>query len=144
MVLVQTRWSKGTLKTSLLSRVRAADNPPSATIAVQAKTVALGVGYSWGDGKIKFKNKEYRFSVDGISLVNIAYTRVNATGNVYDLHNLSDFAGNYVASQAAFAVAGGKGDLTMRNGKGVTIHLQSAQAGVGMSLGASGITIKLK
>jgi len=118
--------------------------PPSATIAVQAKTVALGVGYSWGDGKIKFKNKEYRFSVDGISLVNIAYTRVNATGNVYDLHNLSDFAGNYVASQAALAVAGGKGDLTMRNGKGVTIHLQSAQAGVGMSLGASGITIKMK
>lgn len=118
--------------------------PPSATIEVQAKTVALGAGYSWGDGKIKFKNREYRFSVEGISLVNVAFTRVNATGNVYDLHNLSDFAGNYVASQAAFAVAGGKGDLTMKNGKGVTIHLQSAQAGVGMSLGASGITIKLR
>jgi len=118
--------------------------PPSATLEVQAKSVALGAGYSWGDGTLNFKGKEYRFSVEGISLVNISFTRVNAKGKVYDLNNPADFAGSYVASQAAFALAGGKGDLTMRNGKGVTIHLQSAQAGTGMSLGPSGLTIKMK
>lgn len=118
--------------------------PPSATLEVQAKSVALGAGYSWGDGTLKFKGKDYRFSVEGISLANVAFTRVNAKGKVYDLKDPADFTGNYVASQATFALAGGEGDLTMRNSKGVTIHLQSAQAGTGMSLGPSGVTIRLK
>jgi len=149
--LVKRGWKIETqTETGLMDMVRSypkyekPGKPASATLEVQAKSVALGAGYSWGHGTLKFKGKEYRFSVDGISLVNVSFTRINAKGDVYDLNNVSDFAGNYVASQTAFAVAGGKGELTMRNSKGVRIHLRSAQAGTGISLGASGLTIKLK
>ncbi len=117
---------------------------PSGTVEVNAKSVALGVGFSWGEGKLKFKDKEYAFSVEGISLADVGYSTVSATGDVYDLKSASDLEGTYAASKATFALAGGKGDLTMKNSKGVFIHLRSAQAGTSISLGPSGITIKLK
>jgi hypothetical protein len=34
---------------------------------------------------------------------------------------LNDFAGNYAAAQAGVAIGGGQSELSMRNGKGVTI-----------------------
>ena len=117
---------------------------PSGTVEVNAKSVALGVGFSWGGGTLKFKGKEYAFSVEGLSLADVGYSTVSATGDVYDLKRVSDLAGTYAAMKATFALAGGKGDLTMRNGKGVFIHLRSAQAGTSISLGPSGVTIKMK
>ncbi len=117
---------------------------PSATLEVKATSVAIGVGFQWGDGKLKFKGREYAFSVQGLSLVDVSFTSISATGKVFNLNNVDDFSGTYVASKAALAVGGGKGDLTMRNGKNVSIHLRSDQTGVAISLGAGGLTVKLK
>ncbi len=69
---------------------------------------------------------------------------MSATGEVYDLKRVSDFAGTYVASKATFAVGGGKGDATLRNGNGVMIKIRSEQEGIALSLGPGGATIKLK
>ena len=60
------------------------------------------------------------------------------------MNNVYDFSGTYVASKATLAVGGGKSDLTMRNGKNVSIHLKSDQEGVAISLGPGGLTVKLK
>lgn len=117
---------------------------PSATLDVQSTSVAVGIGVGWGDGKLRFKGKEYLFSVEGLSLADLGFSRVSATGEVYDLKRVSDFAGNYVASKATFAVHGGKGDVTLRNGKGVSITVRSEQKGTQLSLGVGGITVKLK
>jgi hypothetical protein len=60
---------------------------------------------------------------------------------------LNDFAGNYAAAQAAFAVGGGQSELSMRNSKGVTIIVlanQGKESGTRLSLGPSGVTFKLK
>ncbi len=76
--------------------------------------------------------------------MNVGFTSISAKGKVFNLNNVDDFSGTYVASKAALAVGGGKGDLTMRNGNGVSIHLRSDQEGVAISLGAGGITVKLK
>jgi hypothetical protein len=117
---------------------------PSATLEVKATSVAIGAGFQWGDGKLKFKGREYAFSAQGLSLGDISFTSMSATGKVFNLNNVADFSGTYVASKAALAVGGGKGDLTMRNGNGVSIHLRSEQEGVAISLGAGGLTVKLK
>ena len=77
-------------------------------------------------------------------MVDVGFTSVSAQGKVFNLNNVADFSGTYVASKAALAVGGGKGDLTMRNGKNVSIHLRSDQEGVAISLGPGGLTIKLK
>jgi hypothetical protein len=53
-------------------------------------------------------------------------------------------SGNYFATQATFASAGGGGELVMANGNGVFIALQSEQSGTQLTLGASGVSLKLK
>jgi hypothetical protein len=117
---------------------------PDATVKIQSRSVALGAGVSWGDGVISYQGKDYPFSISGLSLLDLGASSVSATGRVYFLKNIADFSGNYFATQATFAVAGGGGELVMANGKGVFVALQSEQSGTQLTLGASGMSLKVK
>jgi hypothetical protein len=117
---------------------------PAATLSLKSKSVALGAGVSWGDGVLTFQGRNYPFSVSELSLLDLGASSVSATGRVYNLNNPADLSGNYVATQATFAVAGGTGELTMTNGKGVVIALASQESGTQLTAGPAGITIKLK
>jgi len=117
---------------------------PSGTVKLKSKSIALGAGVSWGDGVLTFKGKDYPFSVSELSLLDFGASSVTGTGRVYNLNNLSDFSGNYVASQATFAAAGGSGELTMTNAKGVVITLSSQESGTQLTAGPAGINLKLK
>jgi hypothetical protein len=77
-------------------------------------------------------------------LIDLGVSSVNATGRIYNLTNLADFSGNYVATQATFAVAGGTGELTMTNAKGVVIALSSQESGTQLTAGPAGISLKLR
>ena len=120
------------------------EQPPSATLKLKSKSVALGMGVNWGDGVLSFQGKDYPMSVSGLSLLDLGVSGVNATGKVYYLNRVSDFSGNYFATQATFAVAGGGGEVVMANGNGVYVALQSEQSGTQLTLGASGVSLKLK
>jgi len=117
---------------------------PDATVKLHSRSVALGAGVSWGDGVISYQGKNYPFTISGLSLLDLGVSNVSATGRVYFLKNISDFSGNYFATQATFAVAGGGGELVMANGNGVFIALQSEQSGTQLTLGASGVGLKMK
>jgi hypothetical protein len=132
----------------------ATDKPPSyqredprtvaGTVKLKSKSIALGAGVSWGDGTLNFQGKDYPFSVSELSLLDFGASAVTGTGKVYNLNNLADFSGNYVATQATFAMAGGTGELTMTNSKGVVISLSSQESGTQLTAGPSGISLKLK
>ncbi|HMA81877.1 MAG TPA: hypothetical protein VKR81_13355, partial [Candidatus Binatia bacterium] len=117
---------------------------PDATVRVQSRSVALGAGVSWGDGVLTYQGKDYPITVSGLSLLDLGVSKVSANGKVYFLKTPADFSGNYFATQATFAVAGGGGELVMANGNGVYIALQSEQSGTQLTLGASGVSLKLK
>ena len=117
---------------------------PTGTLKLTSKSVGLGAGVSWGDGALTFQGKDYPFSVSELSLLDLGASSVNGTGKVYNLNNLADFSGNYVATQATFAVAGGGGELTMTNSKGVVIALTSQESGTQLTAGPAGISLKLK
>jgi len=122
------------------------ENPqaPAATVKLKSRSIALGAGVSWGDGTIAFQGKEYPITLSGLSLLDLGVSNVSATGKVYSLNKLSDLSGNYIASQATFAVAGGSGELTMINDKGVVMTLTSEQSGTQLTAGPAGMSIKLK
>jgi hypothetical protein len=117
---------------------------PDATVKLQSRSVAFGAGVSSGDGVISYQGKDYPFTISGLSLLDIGVSNVSATGRVYFLKNISDFSGNYFATQATFALAGGGGELVMANGNGVYVALQSQQSGTQLTLGPSGVSLKLK
>ena len=134
----------GLLLVLATSAVAAEKPTPSGKITLQTKSIAVGVGVSWGDGKLTFKGKEYPFSIDGLSLVDLGISKADAVGEVYNLTDVEKLEGTYAAGEAGFALAGGVGGVALRNQNGVVIHLRSVSKGAKLQLGPSGMTIKLK
>jgi hypothetical protein len=124
--------------------VAAADDKPSGTVTIESKSVALGIGVSWGDGKLRYKGKTYSFSVKGLSIVDLGVSKVSAKGKVFHLNKAEDFAGTYAAAQAGAAVGGGMSAVALKNENGVVMELTSTQTGVKFTLAGEGIEVKLK
>ena len=117
---------------------------PIGEVTIEAKQLAAGVGYSWGDGVMKFEGKEYPFTLQGLNVAAVGFSKINAVGDVYNLKTAADLAGKYVAVSAGLSLAKGAAGLSMRNDKGVVINLRSAQQGVQLNLGVDGFNIKMK
>jgi hypothetical protein len=126
------------------ARAEDTEEKPDATIHLESKSVAVGVGFSWGDGTLKYKGHSHKVEVDGLTVGSVGAKSVNANGSVYHLKKLSDFDGTYAAVSANATVGGGGGVLTMKNQNGVVINLGSTSQGVAFTVGASGVTLKLK
>ena len=69
---------------------------------------------------------------------------VTASGKVYQLKDIKDFDGNYTALSAGATAAGGGAVATMRNQNGVTVELVSTTRGAKLTLGPSGVRMKIK
>ena len=117
---------------------------PSGKLTIESKSIAAGIGITWGDGKLNFKGKDYPFSIDGLTLVDFGISKASATGDVYNLTDSAKLAGTYVAAEAGITLAGGVGGMVLRNQDGVVIHIRSTSKGAKLQLGTSGLTIKMK
>ena len=130
---------------ALASTAISGESPkPSGRVTMQSRSIAAGVGVTWGDGKLTFNGKDYAFTINGLSVVDWGIARASASGDVYNLTDVSKFAGTYVAAEAGFTLAGGAGGITMRNSDGVIINLRSTSRGASLTLGTSGLTITMK
>ena len=127
-----------------LGGMAAADDKPSGTVTIESKSVALGIGVSWGDGKLDYGGKTRDFSVRGLSVVDLGVSKVSARGKVFKLNKVEDFPGTYAAAQAGAAVGGGMSAVVLRNQNGVVLELTSTQTGVKFTLAGEGIEVKLK
>ena len=116
---------------------------PDATIALSGGSVAAGAGFSWSEGSLTYHGKHYGISTKGFEVGDVGVTRMHATGKVYHLKKLSDFDGTYTAVDASATAGGGAGVLTMKNQNGVRVDVKSTTQGANLSLGVSGVEMKL-
>jgi hypothetical protein len=116
----------------------------SGTVAMESKSVALGVGVSWGDGTLTYSGKQHKFSVEGLSVVDLGVSKVSAKGVVSDLKKVEDFEGTYTAAEAGAAAGGGAGVATLINQNGVKMKLEATAQGVRLTAAAAGVSVKLK
>jgi hypothetical protein len=117
---------------------------PIGTVSIDMTSVAAGVGFSSGSGVLRYNGKRYLFKIDGLSLGNVGIASISAVGNVYNLNNISQFAGNYAAAGAGIALAGGAAGLTMQNQSGVIIDLYAVQQGVQLNIGPQGFNVTMQ
>ena len=113
-------------------------------VTLESKSVAVGIGVSWGDGVLEYKGKKYPFTVEGLSVVDLGVSRVSARGDVKNLKKVEDFSGNYTAAGAGAAVGGGAGAAALKNQNGVEMNLVATTQGVKLALAAAGVSVKLK
>jgi hypothetical protein len=114
------------------------------TISIDMTSVAVGIGFSSGSGVLRFEGDSYVFKIDGLSVGAVGIASVSAVGNVYNLSNVSQFAGNYAAVGAGIALAGGRAGLTLQNQAGVIINLYAVQQGVELNIGPKGFRVTMQ
>jgi hypothetical protein len=129
---------------AVLSVAIAAEPAPSGTVKLTSKAVAIGVGVTWGDGTLSFDGRNYPFSVEGLSVVDLGVSNITASGEVFNLKRVSDFSGNYAAGEAGIAIAGGPTDTIMKNENGVVLRLHGTQQGARLTLAAQGVKLTIK
>ena len=129
---------------SIISSPTLAAEEPDATIELKGGTVGVGIGYSWASGTLHYQGKSIPVTIKGLSVANVGAGSVTASGDVYHLAKIGDFAGNYTAASAGAAVAGGGAVTAMQNENGVVIKLRSTTQGLAFNLSVEGVAIKLK
>lgn len=117
---------------------------PSGTVSIETTSVAVGIGYSWGEGVLNFQGKEYKFKIKGISVVDVGVSTISAKGHVYHLSRISDFPGTFSAAEAGIALGAGAGASTMENQYGVVMSLTSTKAGIKFKLAPEGLKVQLQ
>lgn len=118
--------------------------PVSGTISLTAQGAAAGIGYTWGDGNLRFGGRTYRFTVSGVTVADIGYSKVRGTGRVYNLHRLQDFSGTYAAATGEATLVNGIGGQVLKNANGVEIRIDQITKGARLQGSADGIKLTLK
>jgi hypothetical protein len=125
-----------------------ADAPkkPDATVTIDETQFAVIIGGSVGGGKITYQGKEHAFKINGLAAgANVGVSKMSAAGEVYDLKDLSKFAGTYTKLDASVTAGGGVGALHLKNENGVVMKLTSRTQGLQLNVGtASGVKVTLK
>jgi hypothetical protein len=128
----------------LLGQVASAAEKPDARVKLTGKSVAAGVGFSWGSGVLTYQGKDYPFSVSGLSAGNIGAGSADLSGDVFNLKTVDDFNGTFTSVGAGATVGGGGGAMSMRNQNGVVMNVVGTSKGLTFKLGVDGMKIELK
>ena len=117
---------------------------PSGTVTISQVQVAFIGSGSGGGGTLHFRGRNYPFKIGGLGIGGIGVSRLEATGTVYDLRRVDDFAGVYGQTRVGWAAgAQGTGEMWLKNPNGVYIHLRTQRSGYSLNLGADGMVVHL-
>ena len=129
---------------TLTSGVFAEDEKPDATLELTQTSVALVIGYTWGDGTLTYQNRGYPVEIDGLSFMALAVARAKASAEVFNLKRIEDFNGTYMAASIEGTAGAGAGATTMRNQNGVVISLFTTTEGLNLKLAPEGLRFNVK
>ena len=119
-----------------------AKSKPTATFDLTSEQLRLIVGGGTANGTLQFKGKTYPFRVKGVTVGGVGYTKSTATGDVYFLDKVEDFAGTYSAATIGATVGAGAGGSQYENQKGVYVKVRSKSEGVSLNLGLGAVTVE--
>lgn len=114
---------------------------PSGTVTMtQVFVSASGVGR----GSLTFRGRTYPFTLIG-SLIGLgAISTMQASGEVYNLHDVSQFSGSWIQGAGSLAITSrASGEIWLENRNGVIMRLSAAQAGLTFSQGRYELYIQL-
>jgi hypothetical protein len=124
------------------SALAADDLVRSGTLTIEQVQIAFIGSGNLGGGTLIVGGQKYSFSIGGLGIGGFGVSKMEATGAVYNLKNINDFAGGYV--QARYGIAVGSmstGQLWLQNAKGVVLELKAKRTGLALSLGGDAVYI---
>ena len=117
----------------------------SGTVNIEQMTVAFIGSGALGGGTLNYRGRSYRFTIGGLGIGGFGISKMEATGDVYNLHELSQFPGAYGSARygAAYGNQGG-GELWLENPHGVLMSLKARRQGLAVSMGADAVIVDFK
>jgi hypothetical protein len=98
-----------------------------------------------GSGTLFYAGNAYPFTIAGLGVGGIGASTIDATGDVYNLPNLSQFPGSYAQGSYGFVIGNmSRGDLWLQNGSGVVLHLKAKREGLMLTLGGDAMVINMQ
>lgn len=119
------------------------------SIEMVSTSVNAGIGGQSGSGVLRLPNLgtncAYPFTVSGFGAgIRVGVSRASAAGVVANMTKISDFAGNYTATEGEATLLAGAGSTSMKNqGNKVMIGLRSRTEGLALGIGGQGMTIQM-
>ena len=121
-----------------------AGQTPDATVDLDEVQIAYLVMGTLGGGTLHYQGQDYRFKVGGLGVGGAGIDKLKADGEVFGLKDPADFAGEYLDARVGIAATvKGKGNLWLKNTKGVHMHLKSQLEGLALTLGGDAITVTM-
>jgi hypothetical protein len=118
---------------------------PDATVDMNQVQAAFIGSAGGGSGTLFYHGRSYPFSVAGLGVGGIGASTIDASGEVYKMHQLSEFPGAYAQGRYGFAVGqASAGDLWLENEAGVIMHLKAKRTGLMLSLGGDAVVISMQ
>ena len=110
----------------------------------QVQMAFIGSGGA-GEGVLHWRGNSFRFSVGGLGVGGFGVSKMQASGEVYNLRELSHFPGAYGSARYGAAAGNrGGGELWLENPQGVVMSLKAHREGLALSLGADAVLIEFK
>ena len=130
---------------SLGRAASAQERVKSGTVEIEQVQVAFIGSGNVGGGTLHFQGKSYRFTVGGLGVGGLGVSKMQASGDVFNLRELRQFPGAYIQARYG-ATAGDKstGEMWLENSSGVSISLRTRREGLAVSLGADAVYIDFK
>jgi hypothetical protein len=117
---------------------------PSASVNIRQVQIAFIGSGTAGGGTLYYRGRTYPFKLGGLGIGGIGVSRLDATGNVYNMRSLQDINGVYAQIRSGWAIGEqGRGRMWLRNSNGVYLKLHARRQGLALSLGADGMVIQL-
>lgn len=117
---------------------------PSGTVSLHIVQAAFVGSGAKGDGVLHFQGQDYPFTTAGAGVGGFGISKFDATGAVYNLKSVADFAGPYAQIRVGLAIGqAGKGKMVLRNKNGVVMRLAGTRRGLAVSAGADAMVVSL-
>ncbi len=96
-----------------------------------------------GTGTLTFRGRRYPFTLTGELNGLGAIAGIEGAGDVYNLRDVSQFAGAYIQGAGPLTLGSVPGEIWLKNANGVIIRLAGRQNGITLSSGRYEIFIQL-
>ena len=116
---------------------------PSATLSVEGVSAAYDGAVATGKGTLNYHGQVHHFTMTGLGIGGTGLQQVSATGEVYNLKGLADFAGIYKGVSKGLTLFKGKMQSKVTNEHGVVAYVAGETKGLASDTGVRAFKVKL-
>jgi hypothetical protein len=117
---------------------------PSGYVDMEEVSIAYLGQAGGGKGTLTYEGQSYPFDIAGLGGGGIGVSKLDASGEVYNLTDVAQFEGAYDEARYGAVIGDAStGDLWLENNDGVVMHLKAQREGLMLSLGADVVDIRM-